>query len=151
MAVIPIQVTKKEDANLPPRRFTLRRPTKKTIASITLLVVIAAAAVMAMRTRGDTWHAVFLTNNQVYFGKMSDVPFWPTVTLRSIYYLQMDTQQLQPQREGVEPQIKIVKFGSELHGPKDFMVIPVSQILFWEELRDDSPILQTIRQASTGG
>lgn len=90
------------------------------------------------------WRAVFLTNNQVYFGKLSYRPFFSAAKLTNVYYLQV-SEQLQPQDGSASQQeIKIIKFGNELHRPKDMMMIPKSQILFWEELRKDSPIVEKI-------
>lgn len=107
------------------------------------------------------WHAVFLTNGQVYFGQFSesDAQF---STLRDVYYLQL--QQVQSQQQGQPsvkgegesqvvpapqpqpPQLTLIKFGTELHGPKDFMKINRDHILFWEELKSDSRVVQAISQ-----
>lgn len=98
-----------------------------------------------------TWRAVFLANNQVYFGKLYAPWFSSTATLTHIYYLQMG-QALQPQdansANAAQPQIKLVKLGNELHGPQDEMVIPKQQILFWENLKSDSPVVKTIQSAA---
>lgn len=94
------------------------------------------------------WKAVFLTNNQVYFGHFWDVPFEGTITLNDVYYLEF----LQPGQDlstQDQSQLKLVKLGSEIHGPTDQMVIPVSQVLFWETLRSDSAIVTTIKNGQT--
>jgi len=88
------------------------------------------------------WRAVFLTNNQVYFGHFRDWQGGDYITLTDIYYLQLGQGQLQT--GGPAPELKVVKLGSEIHGPKDMMVIPKTQILFWEDLRDDSQVVQAI-------
>jgi len=90
------------------------------------------------------WKAVFLTNNQVYFGHFLDVPFEGTIALRNVYYLQF-LQAGQNLNTQDQSQLKLVKLGSEIHGPTDEMVIPVSQVLFWETLRPDSVIVTTIK------
>ena len=94
------------------------------------------------------WRAVFLTNNQVYFGRFLQIPFWPTARLTDIYYLQV-SQPLQPQAENQSaPQVKVIKLGGEIHGPESAMQIPVGQILFWEDLRSDSPVVKAIESSS---
>jgi len=90
------------------------------------------------------WQAVFLSNGQVYFGKIvkknSD-----TLVLREVYYLQV-TQQLQPTPEDQAPQqnLSLVKLGNELHGPKDEMRINRDHIIFTEDLKSDSRVVDAI-------
>ena len=121
-----------------------RRPRfGKTLFVLAIIVLIGAAGWCFMN--GVTqWRAVFLTNNQVYFGHFWDVPFEGTITLRNVYYLEFSQpgQNLNIQDQS---QLKLVKLGSEIHGPTDEMVIPVSQVLFWETLRSDSAIVTTIK------
>lgn len=103
------------------------------------------------------YQAVFLTNGQVYFGKLSaSNNNW--VELSDIYYLQV-TQNLQqattdvtkaPTSTGTaapnQSNIQLVKLGSELHGPTDKMHIDRDKILFWEDMKDDSKVVQAIGQ-----
>lgn len=105
------------------------------------------------------YQAVFLTNGQVYFGKISGQDD-NTVTLKDIYYLQVIQPPLQGQQQtgqqqtaqqqaaaaAAQPQISLVKLGSELHGPVDEMHIYKSQILFYEDMKDDGKVAQAIKQ-----
>lgn len=99
------------------------------------------------------YQAVFLTNGQVYFGKLSDADS-AYVSLRDIYYLQVN-QQLQPDGStqtaaqqqaaaAANPQLSLVKLGNELHGPADAMKINRDQILFYEDLKNDGKVAQAI-------
>lgn len=112
---------------------------------------------------GKGYQAVFLNNGQVYFGKMADTGRWTKLT--DIYYLQV-TQQLQPADNGskstsssassnttdpsAQPNIQLVKLGSELHGPEDQMFIEKDKILFWENMKDDSKVVQAIQKYKEG-
>jgi hypothetical protein len=88
----------------------------------------------------DKWQAVFLSNNQVYFGKLSDEnPSY--VTLRNVYYLRTASD-LQDTREGSN--LNLIKLGGEVHGPEDVMYIPKTSVVFWENLKDTSRIVQSI-------
>jgi len=93
----------------------------------------------------DKYQAVFLDNNQVYFGKLhnadSDYP-----VLRDIYYLRV-TRKLQPQdpEAAVAPDINLVKLGTELHGPTDEMKINKDHILFIEDLGENSQVVTAIK------
>ncbi|MEK7504772.1 MAG: hypothetical protein AAB589_00585 [Patescibacteria group bacterium] len=88
------------------------------------------------------YQAVFLSNNQVYFGKLSNSNSnYPKLT--DIYYLQV-AQPLQPSQPANN--INLVKLGNELHGPSDGMKINRDHILFVEDLKADSQVVQAIEQ-----
>src|SRR5271157_3694763 len=78
----------------------------------TMLIVLAVIIVLIVGwwfVNGATqWRAVFLTNNQVYFGHFWDVPFAGTITLRSVYYLELSQpgESLDQQNQS---QLKLVK------------------------------------------
>lgn len=93
-------------------------------------------------TSGKKWQAVFLVNNQVYFGRLKNYNRG-YVRLDDVYYLQI-TQALQPQAPGQPPQLNLVKLGGELHGPEDRMFIPKDRILFFEDMKADSQVVQAI-------
>jgi hypothetical protein len=92
----------------------------------------------------SSYQAVFLSNNQVYFGKLSGT-FSRYPTLKEVYYLRV-SQQLQPQDPNtpLQSQIQLVKLGSEIHGPTSDMKINRDQILFIENLKPDSQVLKAI-------
>jgi hypothetical protein len=109
-----------------------------------LVVTIIIVLVGWWLVNGATqWKAVFLTNNQVYFGHFWDVPFEGVITLRDVYYLELSQPGQDLSAQNQSP-LKLVKLGSEIHGPTDEMMIPISQVLFWETLRSDSAIVTTI-------
>ncbi len=92
------------------------------------------------------WQAVFLTNGQVYFGHLAkEDSQYPE--LEEIYYLQMG-QSLQAEKEETEAApagLNLIKLGDELHGPQDKMIINRDHILFWENLKDDSRVVDAIK------
>ena len=107
----------------------------------------------------NQYQAVFLTNGQVYFGKIQSVnQFY--ITLSNIYYLQVQ-QSVQPATSNATPStlngsastssgnnnnsaVQLVKLGNELHGPEDTMTIMRPQILFWENMKYNSKVTQAI-------
>ena len=123
------------------------------ILLVVVIVVLLAFDVLGVvplgimpQISGGGYQAVFLSNGQVYFGKLlrqsSQYP-----TLREVYYLQI-TQPPQPILEGTTPpaNINVVKLGGELHGPTDEMRINRDHILFIENLKSDSRVVQAIEQ-----
>lgn len=95
--------------------------------------------------------SVFLTNGQVYFGHVTRETS-KVIALEDIYYLQVQ-QSLQPPntKETPQPQISLVKLGNELHGPKDHMDINRDQVLFIEDMKDDSKVNQAIAEYIKNG
>jgi len=93
------------------------------------------------------FQAVFLTNGQVYFGKIKSQSK-DSVNLTDIYYLQVQ-QQVQPEDKNktaqTDQQLSLAKLGGELHGPEDSMYINRDQVLFWENLKDDGKVVQAIK------
>jgi hypothetical protein len=93
--------------------------------------------------------AVFLSNGQVYFGKIKSITK-DYVDLQQIYYLNVN-QQVQPnQSNGAEKNsnqsVSLVKLGCELHGPTDRMIVNRDQVTFWENLKTDGQVTKAITQ-----
>ena len=87
---------------------------------------------------GD-YQAVFLDNGQVYFGKLdrSDDEFF---TLTEVFYLQSGVAVTETAN------LALTKLGAEAHGPEDRMEINVEHILFVEDMKTDSKVVQAIQQ-----
>ncbi|TSC83328.1 MAG: hypothetical protein G01um101419_11 [Parcubacteria group bacterium Gr01-1014_19] len=134
---------------------------KKTILAVIVLAVIAVVLLLGYylwQNGGPNWkvptiltkapyQAVFLTNGQVYFGRASNLNA-NYVNLRDVYYLQV-SQVLQPVDGRKEPQpqtaVNLAKLGiSELHKPKDEMKINRAQVMFIEDLDDESQVVKAI-------
>ena len=94
------------------------------------------------------YQAVFLTNGQVYFGKLENANSKHPV-LTEVYYLQSSQQNPQSttdQSNQQQTKLSLVKLGNELHGPTDKMVLKGDQILFWEDLKDDGQVVKLIKE-----
>jgi len=133
----------------------------KVLAVLLVIVSVAVLAWFGIRllnaatadaaVKGKQYQAVFLTNGQVYFGKVSKTDS-SYVKLTDIYYLQVQ-QQVQPKDQSASqtPQVSLAKLGGELHGPEDVMYISRAQVLFWENLKDDGKVTKAIKDYKTGG
>lgn len=140
----------------------------KVIATIIVIVIILGGILWTIARFTDAkipffnfakpeaaseWSAIFLSNSQVYFGKIKNTTSRDLV-LTDIYYLQVVSQQLQRSQEtvvtedanGQKQELTLVKLGNELHGPTDEMVINRDQILLTEKLRGDSKVVQSINE-----
>ena len=105
-------------------------------AGISTLFAPSAAEVIDR----NAYQAVFLTNGSTYFGKLQPQgDGW--FLLSDVFYLSVSEQSAPPQ---------LIKRGSEAQGPKEPMIIPTTQILFIENLRDDSQIVALIKRFKSG-
>jgi hypothetical protein len=128
----------------------------KGLITFVVLILIALYCLFGqqiwMNQLVEGHQAVFLTNGQVYFGNLSSSGKW--LKLTDVYYLQV-TQPLQPAGSndqpaaatGSQPNIQLVKLGNELHGPQDVMYIERDKVLFWENMKDDSKVMDAINKA----
>ncbi|HJW49003.1 MAG TPA: hypothetical protein VJ726_06270 [Candidatus Limnocylindria bacterium] len=104
-------------------------------AGITTLFAPSAAEVIDR----DLYQAVFLTNGSTYFGKLQQQgDDWFVLT--DVYYLSA----------GEDSAPQLIKRGSEPQGPREPMIIPMLQVLFIENLRDDSEIVAAIKRFKSG-
>lgn len=97
------------------------------------------------------YQAVFFTNGQVYFGKLAQVNS-SYFKLTDVFYIQAsdanaetDTESQNPQETSTEStDIRLIKLGSEVHGPDDAMIISKDQVLFFENLKTDGKVTDSI-------
>jgi hypothetical protein len=115
-----------------------------------LVLAIVAWIVWRLVYNMTTYKAVFLTNGQVYFGK-SYAGLMNPVVLHDIYYLQQQSTQPQDGQQADNGQIQLIKLGNEIHGPKDVMRINAEQVLFVEDLKEDSQVVKLIKQFQKNG
>lgn len=81
------------------------------------------------------YQAVFLTNDQIYFGHLKNTsPDY--LMLSDVYYVKVN--------ESGAGQLTKLGVG-EPHQPKDEMIINQDQVLFWENLKSDSPVVKIIQ------
>jgi hypothetical protein len=91
------------------------------------------------------YQAIFLTNGQVYFGHLTGVG-GEYITLRDVYYIQSQnpTQGSGQASASPQPNLSLVALGSEIHGPDKEMHVASSQLIFWENLKDDGKVVDAI-------
>jgi hypothetical protein len=119
--------------------------------SISLFGEENAAPVSGMTYNKDSYYAIFLSNGQVYFGKVTKTDLKYT-TIEDIYYLQVSNplQQVPPTGEQQQSQLSLVKLGQELHSPNDFMQVNNDHIIFVEELKNEGKVVEAIINYKAG-
>ena len=92
------------------------------------------------------FQAIFLDNGQVYFGQINKINN-KQLFIKNIYYLQSD-RSAKVTEKNKSQDIKLIKFGHELHNPKDEMLINQEHVLFIENLKSDSKVVKAIKEQS---
>lgn len=161
-SVVQIQEEPKQPVRPPSPRTYSREEKKKPLLKrlmipvvIGLVVVLAAAGWLVWSTRNGTgidnskFQAVFLTSGQVYFGRLQILDSG-YMKLTEVFYLQAnssgdDTESENPQNT-TSDNMQLIKLGNEIHGPEDTMIISRDQVLFFENLKADGKVSQSIEQ-----
>jgi len=118
-----------------------------------LVLIVLSLAVLAIRTRlpalfGPTaadvidrssYQAVFLANGSSFFGKLEphgDEWF----LLSDVFYL----------AQNADGGTQLIKRGTEPQGPREPMIIAREQVLFFENMRDESDVVNLIKRLKPG-
>lgn len=133
---------------------------QKLIALVVGLVLAVAVIVLsgwflhrsstAATIDSNKYQAVFFTNGQVYFGKLKQVNTH-YFKLTDVFYIQAQEAEAEnsesenPQQTGNQStDIRLIKLGSEVHGPDDEMIISKDQVLFFENLKKEGKVSDSI-------
>ena len=157
----PVPHTAKKSVS--PPKETKKKAKKKS--SLLLIVVVIVAVLLGsmvfMKGRSSSGaidankqQAVFLTNGQVYFGKLEKMNA-NYMRLTEVFYLQATTPAVtapdksknpQPATDQTENDVQLIKLGNEVHGPEDEMIISKDQVLFFENLKEGGKVSQSSEQ-----
>ena len=136
------------DRNEKEKKSSKRRFLLPLLLTIIVLLLGALAWSAFSSKQGATapidtgkYQAVFSTSGLVYFGKLESLNS-EYFKLSKAYYLQSSTVEAASTEESSDQ--KLIKLSDAIHGPEDEMIIPKSQVLFYENLKSDSKVSQAI-------
>jgi hypothetical protein len=141
--VIKIGLPAMSDISLTQPTSSMNRG-KLLVSGIVVVAVLFGAALIFLKNQpnSNSYKAIFLSNGQVYFGKISERG-WQTVTMNEVYYFQLKNTTTSAV---AGDDLSLIKLGNELHGPEDSLEINWDHILFIESLRRDSRIVGAIEK-----
>lgn len=118
------------------------------IANLALIAVLLTTKFYSNRNNLDkiadpnSYQAIFLDNDQIYFGRFKNIGLSEYLLLTDVYYVKVNENSVG----------QLVKLGQiEPHGPTNEMMINRDHILFWENMRSDSPVVKTIQNMQLQG
>lgn len=125
------------------------------IAAIIVVVVIIGALIWVNMANnrsattaidGSKYQAVLLSNGESYFGKLT-VLNDDFMKMTDIYYLKAKSATANSEdTTTTDGDFQLIKFGGEVQGPEDEMVISKAQILYYENLKPDGKASKAIEQ-----
>ncbi len=104
---------------------------------------------VGQQINGSQYQAVFFTNGQVYFGKLQKLN-GDYLKLTDVFYLQApatnttDSKNPQLTADQQAANVQLIKLGNEIHGPEDSMIVNKQQVLFFENLKKDGKVTDSI-------
>lgn len=136
----------------------MRRLSRLLVLLVIIAVVVGGAYYMVKRgprggagllpsaddAAGKGYAAVFLANDQVYFGKLEMDQ--TVLVLKDVYYIRLNQTDSTKTSSTEQPQLALVKLGDQIHGPADEMRINKDQVLFVERIKDESTVVRAIMQ-----
>lgn len=126
------------------------------ITSITagvLVVLVGALLLWSVYSKGDTgidsskYQAILLTNGESYIGKL-DMLSNGYMQLTDVFYLKpkTDVSDTSQQKTTDQNDVQLIKFGDEVQGPEDKIVIAKDQIVYYQNLKTDGKVTQKIEE-----
>lgn len=131
-------------------------PTVFGIITVIVVLILAVAGYMMFNRPVSSsidsgkYQAVFLSNGQVYFGKLQTLNS-EYMRLTDIYYLQSqqsatDVGSSDNPQDSSDGNVQLIKLGEEIHGPEDEMIFSKEHMLFFENLKIDGNVARSISQ-----
>lgn len=132
------------------------KPSKKSQLKLPKLVVLPVVAVVlfgflaawlwliphGQRINTSTYQVVYLSSGQAYFGRLQNTG-GEYLELKNPYVVQ-DVQQPTDEKSAQPNQTTLVKVRDQVYGPDDSMALRSENVLFWQNLREDSKVAQAI-------
>jgi hypothetical protein len=120
---------------------------------VTLLLILIGGIIAlkllppkGQRIDSSTYQIVYLNSGQVYFGKLQNTTGHYLV-LNEPYAPQSVDQHEEGHSSGAQPSTTLVKVSHQHYGPQDVMSIHINNVMFWQNLRSDSKIVQAINKS----
>ena len=116
-----------------------------------LLIILAAVSFMRggvgredSYVNSKDYQAVFLSNGQVYFGKVGTLNS-KYITLSDVFYLTQNSTDTNATTANSD--YTLVKLGcQQIHYPTDQLMINRDQVTFWENLNGDGKVVKSIAE-----
>lgn len=137
-------------------------------AVIVLAIILGGMALWlhnkeyAQTMPNDTYQAVFLSNGQVYFGKLAPLNR-DYMKLSDVYYLQQsqsealteeaaaETAETTAEEATTQTEFAVFRLGeTEIHQPTNEIILSREHIIMWENMEPTSQVIDAINREKVG-
>lgn len=99
------------------------------------------------RINSDGIQVVYMSSGQAYFGNLRNID-GPYLVLETPYTAQnVIPKSEESSSESQQSSTTLLKVSQQQYGPEDVMSLKSDQVLFWQNLRNDSKVVQAIKTA----
>ena len=124
--------------------FTVLLGAALLLAAVALYAGLASPGAESKQINAKQYQAVFLTNGQVYFGKVTDLNN-KYLVLNNVFYIENNSSDSTTATQNSNYTLR--KLGTtELHLPEDKMIVNRETVTFWENLKDTSQVVTKINE-----
>lgn len=134
------------------KKFSFKKLIKPLIIIVTIGLLLFGGFLLFKSATSSSidankYQAVHLVNGMNYYGKLQTLN-GGYMKLTEIYYVQLKTGITEDEAKSALDlkNIELVKWGNEIQGPTDEMVINKDQIVSFENLKEDGKVVQAIKK-----
>jgi hypothetical protein len=109
-----------------------------------LLISLGVWQYTSSQIMANRYQAVFLSNNQVYFGKLHGY-YTSRPYMTDVYYFQANSKTDSNTSSAQGSQL-LVKLGQEIHAPENKLILNKDSILFVENLTEGGKVTEAINK-----
>ena len=122
--------------------FTVLLGVALLLVAVALYAGLSSPGAESKQINTKQYQAVFLTNGQVYFGKITDLNN-KYLVLKNVFYIENNSASSTTTTQNSNYTLR--KLGTtELHLPEDMMVVNRETVTFWENLKDTGQVVTKI-------
>lgn len=122
--------------------FTVLLGIALLLVAIALYAGLSSPGAESKQINSKQYQAVFLTNGQVYFGRITDLNN-NYLVLKNVFYIENNSSSSTTTTQNSNYTLR--KLGTtELHMPEDKMIVNRETVTFWENLKDSSQVVTKI-------
>ncbi len=126
--------------------FTVLLGIALLLVAVALYAGLASPGAESKQINTKEYQAVFLTNGQVYFGKVTTLNS-KYLVLTNVFYIENNSPSSSSTTSTQNSNYTLRKLGTtELHLPEDKMVVNYTTVTFWENLKDTSQVVTKINE-----
>ncbi len=129
-----------------PQVRVIRKHSLRISVLYAILIIAILWWILSLFSSWYAWKAVFLSNNQVFFGKFLDIPFSSKIVLKKVHYIKADAPAQNAVGVSEGGDIVIVPLRDMLHGPEGTRVILKEHVLYYERLRPDTTLVRGLNE-----